>query len=158
MQDLFVVTVFHGECDLSEPIKELIFSKVVFTTLAIDCLKARLNLSLHITIISIVHDNAKFSFFRLVYFAETHNIWVIKNLKNLSLVQSFTTLFFAHLSDIDLLDYSKAIVGQALHQVGRTERTCSQCADFLVSFEIFLWFGTRLRFHHSDASLLEDVL
>ena len=86
VQDFLIVAVLHGQCDLGEPVEELIFRKVVLASLTINSLKALLDLALHVTVVGVVHDNAELAFLGLVDFAETHDIWVIKHLKNLCLV------------------------------------------------------------------------
>ena len=121
MQDFLIMAVLHGQCDLGEPVEELIFREVVLASLTINSLKALLDLALHVTVVGVVHDNAELAFLGLVDFAETHDIWVIKHLKNLCLVQSFTALLLAHLADIDLLNDGQIVIGQALDQIGRTE-------------------------------------
>jgi hypothetical protein len=110
MQNLFVVAMLNGEGDLGEPVQKLILGHIVLAALAVDCLEALLNFALKITIICVVHYDAQLALFGFVDFPETHDIGVVKHLQNLGLVQGLTSLFLAHLCDVNLLNHSKRVV------------------------------------------------
>ena len=140
MQDLLVVTVLHGECDLGEPVEELILSHVVFPTLAIDSLEALLDFALQVTIVGIVHHNAQLALFGLVHLTETHNVGMVQHLQNFGLVKGLAAFLFAHLCDVDLLDDSVGVVRKTLHQVGSSKGANTESADLLVGLEILCGF------------------
>ena len=132
MQDLLVVTVLDGERDLSEPVEKLILRHVVLATLPVSGLEPLLNLLLQVSIIGIVHNDAKLALLRLVNFAEAGNVNMVEDLQDFRLVQCLATLLFAHLRDINLLDNRQLVVAEALHKISSSKGTSAECADLLI--------------------------
>lgn len=135
MQNLLVVAMLHGEGDLREPVEELVLGHVVLAALPVDSLKALLDLALEVTIVSVVHHDAQLALLGLVHFAETHDVGVVEDFEDFGLVQRLPSLFLAHLCDVDLLDDSEAVVGEALDEVGCAKGANSKRAHFLVSLK-----------------------
>ena len=143
------MTVFDGKGDLSEPVKELILSHVVFAALSISRLEPLLNFLLKVTIICVVHHDTELSLLGLVHLTEAGDVHVVEDLQDFCLVKSLATLFFTHLRNIDLLNDSELIVGQALDKISSSEGTGTEGADFLVRLELLRGLFRTRCFDHS---------
>ena len=144
------MTVLERECNLSEPVEQFILSKVVLAALSIRCLEPLLDLALQVTIVSVVHDDTKLSFFGFVHFTELGDVRMVKDFQDLCFVESFSSLFLTHLSDVDLLDHRKRVVRQALHEVSCAEGAHTEGAHLLVSFECLGWLLSTVCLHHFE--------
>lgn len=146
MQNLFVVTMFHGERNLGEPIEQFVFGEVVHASRAIFLLEPLLNFGLQIAAICVVHNNTQLSFLCLVDFSKADDVRVVEHFEDLGFVERFPPLLFTHLSNVNLFDDRVRVVRLALHEVGRAERANSERRHLLVRFKCFGW--GLLGFHH----------
>ena len=119
--------MFHAQTNLSKPIQNLSFRKVSAFLV--------LNFLSQITTISVVHHNTEMTFFGFVGFAESHNIGMIEDLKNLCLFESLKSLFLRHFGNYDLLDYSKLFVRLTLDKESFSESSLSEELDLIVDFK-----------------------
>lgn len=105
VEDLLVMAVFESETDLREPVQHLIFGYVNRFPLCIFHFGLGLDPRLQVAIVSVVHDDAKFSFLCLVDFPKTCYVRVVEHLEDLGFFERFLPLLVRHLAYVDLLDH-----------------------------------------------------
>ena len=111
MEDLLVVHVFDGETDLSEPIKYLVFGKVVQFTLRVASeLILRFYFALKVATVAVVHDDAQLALFGFVNLTEARNVGVVQHFENFGFLESLFPFFLAHLTDVNLLNDGHLLV------------------------------------------------
>jgi hypothetical protein len=114
VEDLLVVGVFDGEANLSEPVQHLILGEELHSTRGVFNFGLRFDFGLQVTIVTVVHHDAKFAFFSFVNFSEAGDIRVVQNLEDLCFLQGFFSLLFVHFSNVDLLDNGLGFIRLAL--------------------------------------------
>lgn len=77
MENLLVMSVFNGKTNLGKPVKDLIFSKISCTSLSILYFGLIFYLRLEVTIVAVVHDDAKLALFCFVHFSKTSNVGMV---------------------------------------------------------------------------------
>ena len=144
VQYLTVMDVLERETDLSEPIEDVVFAKVVqFTAVLVPLLVLGLDSSLQVAAICVIHDDTELIFPRLVNFPESDNIGMLQDLEYLGLSKGFAALLLSHFFYVDLLDDRLCPCELTVDEIRCTIRSFSQLLNFFVG--LVLLFG--LRFH-----------
>lgn len=115
------MAMLQSKANLGEVVEYLIFCEILEDACLLLVLMFVFDLSLHITIISVVHHNAQLAFLSLVDLTETNDIWVAENLQDFRLPQCLFALLVRHLLNINLLDDGVLSVRLAFNQIGCTE-------------------------------------
>ena len=106
-----------------------------------------LNLALKISAISIIHDNAQFSFFCFVDLTESNNIGVLKNFQDLCFSQCFSSFFFWHGLDVNLFNDSQGFIWLAFNKIRRSKWSNTKSWHFFVCFVLlFFHFSSIMSF------------
>ena len=106
VQYLPVVNMLDGQTYLCKPIEDLILTPVLGLPACILGLFDRcLHMGLQVSVVSVLHDDAKLPFLGSVNLMELDDVRVIKNFQNLCLLERFFPLFITHILDVNLLDY-----------------------------------------------------
>ena len=74
-------------------------------------------------------------FLSFVELAERHDVWMVKNLKDLCFLQRLFFLTLAHICNVDLLNYTEVTVAFAFDQIGFAKGTLAKQLLFLVDLE-----------------------
>jgi hypothetical protein len=146
VQYLAVMAMLDGKADLSEKVENLILSEVLEHTGFGLLLMLIFDLSLQVSVVSVVHDYAQLALFRFVYFSKANNVRMAEDFKDLSLSEGLLSLFVTQLLNINLLDDRKFTIGLALDEVGCSERASTEGRHLLVGFVLLL-------FNHSSLLL-----
>jgi hypothetical protein len=96
MKDFTIVHVLQPEADLSEPVQDLVFTKMSVSLLFYQLLE--------ISAVSEVHHDAEMALLSLVDFSECYYIRMVEYLQNLCLFHSIFPLPFRHRLNIYLLN------------------------------------------------------
>lgn len=99
MQNLPIMTVLHGEADLSKPAQDLLLLQIVHATIP-----RLLNLFLQVAAVSIVHNYAKLTLFGFVDFFEADDVRVLEHFEDFRLLYCILLLLLRHALYVDFLN------------------------------------------------------
>lgn len=128
MQNFPIMTVLHGEANLSEPVEDGVLREQIISTSFL-CF---FDFASEISSICIVHNNAQLSFLSFIDFPEMNDIGMVENLQNLRFLDSIFLFLLRHAGNINLLDHSITAIALCLHQKCLTKRALANDFDLLV--------------------------
>ena len=126
MQDFSIVNMLNSKTKLSKKIKYSLLRYEFWCPLDIAFFHLALYQVTEITIVRVVHNDAKLFAFGFVDLSKGDDVWVLQYLQNFGFLHGLSPLNISFIGDIDLLDDSVRLIRHAFDQGGRARLTRAQ--------------------------------